>query len=150
MENEKDITLTPREERFCEAYVKLGKKEAAAIEAGYSEKSAAVAASRLLKKAKILSHVQTLRARAREELGINSDWAILQALDIYKKCLKTEPIKVWDYENHRMVNSSECKFDAKNAIAALELICKLTGISEADNDKINAAINIINNVNKDD
>ncbi len=148
--NEKDFNLKPREERFCEAYVRLGKKEAAAIEAGYSKNSARTQATRLLKKAEVLAHVQALRTRAREELQLDETWAILQALDIYKKCLKTEPIQKWNYETHQMVDSNECKFDAKNAIAALELICKLLGIGDDEKDKYNAVVNIVNNIGKED
>ena len=65
MENETNIDLKPRERKFCEEYLRLGKKEAAAIAAGYTEKSARNAATRLMKKDECLVHTRDTKTRTR-------------------------------------------------------------------------------------
>lgn len=150
MENEREYKLTPRERKFCEAYVRLGKKEAAAIEAGYSPTSAAAQASRMLKKDNILAYTRTIQKHAREELGIDDNWAVLQAVEIYNRCMLTEPVMKWDYEQHKMVESGEYTFNAKGAIGALNLIKELLGLGDGDTDKLKGAITIINNIKDGD
>ena len=65
MENETNIDLKPRERKFCEEYLRLGKKEAAAIAAGYAENSARNAATRLMKKEECLAYIRAIQKRAR-------------------------------------------------------------------------------------
>jgi phage terminase small subunit len=58
-----DIKLEPQYLKFAEAYMRLFNERKAAIEAGYSEKSAHVTGCRILKNANVQSYIQ---ARMRE------------------------------------------------------------------------------------
>lgn len=62
----------PRQEKFCRLMAVGGKtQEQAAIDAGYSAKSARQAASRLLTKAHIVDRVAELQAVTEEKLQMN-------------------------------------------------------------------------------
>ena len=138
--------LNPRERRFCEAYLKSGKKEQSAIEAGYSEKSARTQATRLLKKDEILAYIRTLQAQAREELHVDDNWAVLRAIEVYNKCTQAVPVMEWDYSEHKMVETGEYTFDSKGALKALELIKSLLGLGEEDNDNLKMAVTFIDDL----
>ena len=143
--NELSKVLNKREKTFCEEYLKTGFKKQAAINAGYLEESAAVQASRLLKKDKVLAYTHALQARAREELGIDDNWAVLKALDIYNRCMQAVPVEKWDYIKHKMVKTGEYQFDSKGALGALKMISDILGIGEEDKSKLMQAVTIINN-----
>lgn len=145
MEDKKE--LTPRERRFCEAYLRTGKKAQSAIEAGYSEKSAAAQASRLLKRENILAYIRTIQTQAREELGIDNNWAVLRAVEVYHRCTQAVPVMEWDYSEHCMKETGEYTFDSKGALKALELIKSLLGLGEEDNDRLRMAVSFIDDLN---
>lgn len=66
-------TLEPRQERFCQEYVKDLNGTQAAIRAGYSEKAAKEQASRLLTKANVLQLIDALQAKVAEKAGVDSE-----------------------------------------------------------------------------
>ncbi len=149
MNEERKYELTPRERKFCEAYLRLGKKEEAAKEAGYSSKSARTQATRLLKKDEVLAYAHALQAQARKELGIDDNWAVLRAIEVYDRCMQAVPVTEWDYNEHKMVETGEYTFDSKGALKALDLIRTLLGLGE-DDEKLPAALTIINNIGDKD
>jgi hypothetical protein len=69
--------ITHQESRFVEAYVAVGNAKQAAIDAGYSSRTAAAAGSRLLKRDRVRVAVEArhtaLRTRAEEKTGITFD-----------------------------------------------------------------------------
>jgi len=67
--------LTAMQENFCREYTSAPKKNAtrAAIRAGYSEKGAAVEASRFLRNPNILRRIKELEREALEEAGYNPE-----------------------------------------------------------------------------
>ena len=138
--------LTPRERKFCEAYLRTGRKEQSAIEAGYSEKSARTQACRLLKKDEVIAYTHELQAQAREELGIDKNWAVLKAIEVYHRCMQAVPVMQWDYSEHCMVETGEYTFDSKGALKALELIKSLLGLGEEDAGKLAAAVTFIDDL----
>lgn len=149
MEEKEEIKLTPREERFCEAYVRLGKKEAAAIAAGYTEKSARNAATRLMKKEEVTARVRAIQKRAREELNIDDNWAVLKAIDVYNRCMQAEPVMKWDYDSHEMVETGDYIFDSKGAMKALEFLRTMLGLGADDTDKLKLAITFVDDLRDD-
>lgn len=70
---DRSAELTPREKRFIEEYIKEQNATKAAVGAGYSEKSAHVTGSRLLKKAKVLEEVRRIQ---QEQLDAASATAV--------------------------------------------------------------------------
>lgn len=133
--------LKRKEQIFCEEYLKTGQKAKAAEIAGY--KNPSVAASRLLKKDNVLAHMRAIQKRAREELNIDNNWAVLRAVDIYQRCMKAVPVTEWSYTEHKMVETGEYVFDSKGALKSLELIKELLGLGSGDDDKLNQAVMFI-------
>ena len=100
--------LTARQERFCQEYV-LNRKNGtkAAVAAGYAEKSAGVAACRLLKQDKITSRVRALIQERWNHLIITKEQVLLDTYAIAEK------------------NSAA---DPRTAVKALELVGKELGM----------------------
>lgn len=113
---------------FVEVYARTRNGTKAALAAGSTEKSAHVAASRLLKDDKVLSRVRARQEELAKEACISEEYVLLQLLRMYQECSETRPTKEWDYEKHEMVESGEKAFDSKGAIKALELIGQHLGM----------------------
>ncbi len=144
MEIEFDIkSLKPREIKFCEEYLKCGKKEQAAILAGFSEKSARNTATKLMKKEEVLAYIRAIQKRAREELQIDDNWAVLKAIEVYQRCMQAVPVEEWDYSEHKLVPTGEYTFDSKGAMKALEFIKSLLGLGEKDDETLRLAVTFI-------
>jgi phage terminase small subunit len=62
--------LSPKHERFVQEYLKDANATQAAIRAGYSQKSAHVTASRLLRDAKVCAALQAARQEAARNAGV--------------------------------------------------------------------------------
>lgn len=146
MPNVENFNLTPRERKFCEEYLRTGKKKEAAIYAGFKENSAANAATRMLKKEECLAYIRDIQRRAREELHIDDNWAVLRAIDVYNRCMSAVPVMEWDYKTHQLEPTGEYTFDSKGALKALELIKSLLGLGEDDNSKLFEAITFIEDI----
>lgn len=74
------MSLTPRQERFCEEYVVDLNGTQAAIRAGYAESGAGVEAARLLKNANVIDHINELKTGVRRIREIRAD-RILNTLE---------------------------------------------------------------------
>src|SRR3990167_3368866 len=88
---ESNFSLTLKQQRFIEAYKKLGDANKAAISAGYAVKSVAVEANRLLKNPKILEALKHLKLARQSQLS-KDDFVDL-AIGDYKDLEVTEPNK---------------------------------------------------------
>jgi len=71
-ENKDEVKLTAKEERFCYQYVLHLNATKACILAGYSDKSACVTGSRLLRKAKVQERVKHLKDNLAETAEISA------------------------------------------------------------------------------
>lgn len=130
---EKDVNaLTPKEERFCLEYTNDYNGTAAAKRAGYSEKSARVAASRLLKQPRIMERVRQLQKEQAERLCLSSDLIVLETLELYRKCTQAVPVTEWDYFEHKMVETGEYQLDSRGAVKCLELLGRHLGMFDKD------------------
>ena len=100
--------LAPKQRRFCEKYVACLEAKQAAIEAGYTERSATVTSTRLMKRPEVQECIAKLQAKLAARNKINED-------DIVRKLR----------ENHD--NAKEAgQFNAVNR--ALELEAKMGGL----------------------
>lgn len=69
------MSLNDRQEKFCRAYVANGGNATkAAIDAGYSAKTANPQAARLLAKVSIREFIDSLKKPMQEQLGITAEW----------------------------------------------------------------------------
>ena len=76
--------LTPKQRRFCEKYVVCLEAKRAAIEAGYTERSATVTSTRLMKRPEVRQYITMLQAEAAERNNVTVDEVIEKLRDTYK------------------------------------------------------------------
>lgn len=116
--------LTPKQDAFCREYLVDLNATQAAIRAGYSEKTAAEQASRLLTNVKISERVKELSDSRRERVQIDADYVLKQAIKIHERCMQeVKPVvtrggeQVTDDDGNPVYG-----FDAKGAVASLKLV----------------------------
>lgn len=123
-----ETALTFKEERFCLEYIIDYNQTAAAIRAGYAEKSAAKTGCKLMKRPEIRAYIRQLQKEQAERLMLTSDHVLLELWDVYQKCMQAVPVNEWNYSEHRMEPTGEYQFDSKGATKALEMIGKHLGM----------------------
>lgn len=119
-----DEKLTLLQERFCAEYVIDYNGSAAAIRAGYSEKTARAKASQLLKDSRILAKISKFQEEQTRRLCLSADWVVKELVETYKKCSEPVEVLVWDDVQRKKVPSGTYAFDSKGALQALELLGK--------------------------
>jgi phage terminase small subunit len=95
--------LTPKVEEFCQQYTKDMNGTQAAIRAGYSERTAAAQAARLLTKANVSARLQELIAQRSERTKIDADWMLRRLeqdsaadiADLYDEAGNIRPVREW-------------------------------------------------------
>ena len=108
------IKLTPKQERFCHEYVIDLNGSQAAIRAGYSARTAAASAARMLINVNICAYVQVLKTESNKRLDITID-------DIHReyiRCAFTPIDKVVRLKNGNasLIDFDEMDDDAKATI----------------------------------
>ncbi len=78
------MALTPRQKRFCQAYMTSPTAKEAVIEAGYSSKGATVTATKLIKRPEVKEHIAKLEADAAERNNIDQDELVTRLRTTYK------------------------------------------------------------------
>ncbi len=76
--------LTPKQRRFCEKYVACLEAKRAAIEAGYTERSATVTATRLMKRPEVQEYIAQLQAEAAQRNKVSHDEVIEKLRESYR------------------------------------------------------------------
>lgn len=122
------MVLTDKQKKFCKEYVIDYNGTQAAIRAGYSEKTAKVQASQLLREEKILTTIRNLQKEQMQELCLCEEKVIKDLCSILIRCMSAEPVMEWDYEEHDYVKTGEYQFDSKGALKAIELLGKHLGM----------------------
>ena len=79
-----NIGLTPKQRRFCEKYVACLEAKRAAIEAGYTERSATVTSTRLKKNPEVQECIAKLQAEAAERNKVSHDEVIEKLRESYR------------------------------------------------------------------
>lgn len=90
--------MTPRQAIFYGEYIKDGNGTRAAIAAGFPERSAHVAAARMLKNAKVAAAIEAWRERQCEKLEITAE-RVLQEL---AKLAYFDPKNLYDKDGNRI------------------------------------------------
>lgn len=102
---------------FCNYYVADTKQngEAAAIKAGYAEKSAAQQASRFLARPEVQAYIATLIEQRCERTQIDADWVLerlaeidaMELRDIFNDDFTLKPLNDWPLSWRKYINSFE-------------------------------------------
>lgn len=126
--------LTAKEQRFCEEYLQDHNATRAAIRAGYSEKTAASNAWKILRRPGVQRCIKRAQQEQRNRLCLSGDRVVLELFDLLEKCKEPEPVRVWSKTEKRYVNTGEYKFDSRGALKTVELLMKHLGMLGADGD----------------
>jgi phage terminase small subunit len=108
--------LNPKQELFCQEYLKDLSATAAAKRAGYSEKTAHSCGPRLMEHAGVKARIQELMDKRSSKLQITVEKVLKDLEDCRIKCMQGEPVL-----DHQGNPTGEWKFEAHAAIRASEL-----------------------------
>lgn len=108
--------LSPRQERFCQAYIKDLNGTKAAITAGYAEKSARIQAAQLLARPNIFARVSELKEAQAKRLQVKADDVLMEL----KRVALVDVTLAFD-EMGALKPLHEIPEDVRRAIAGLEV-----------------------------
>lgn len=128
--------LKPRERAFVHEYLHDLNGTKAAIRVGYSEKTAASQASRLLRKPNVQAYRDALLQEQFDAIGVTKHSIASEVWSIYQKCCQKEPVMEWDSINREWVPSGEWAFNVKGALKALDMLRQM--LPEMKNDRTEA------------
>lgn len=123
--------MDDRRIRFVHELMVDGNQTAAAIRAGYSEKTAASQASRLLKDVKVAAYKRALAREMLEAMGYDKPQLLLKLCEIIDRCMDAKPHLSWDSAKKAWTPDGTWVFDSRGAVKAIEAIAKLAGLNEA-------------------
>lgn len=116
--------LTDRQKRFAEEFPIDLNAEAAAIRAGYSEKSAYSTAHDLKQVPHVREEIQKKFDERSERTGITADYVLISVKDTIERCKQAEPVMEWDPIAKEMVHTGEYKFDANAVLKGCDMLGK--------------------------
>lgn len=140
--------MTDKQINFCREYVKDYNGTQAAIRAGYSEKTAAVKASQLLKNKDILNTIKQNQKELVESSCLTEEKVIAKVEEILERCMSAEPVMEWNYEEHRYEPTGEYQFDSKGALKAIEMLGKHLGMFNKSDVDLNLSLPVFEGENK--
>ncbi|WP_334181041.1 terminase small subunit [Pseudomonas nitroreducens] len=132
------MALTLKQSRFVDEYLKDLNATQAAIRAGYSAKTAAQQASRLLTDVKVQQYLAKRTKDREKRTVITQDFVLETILETVQRCRQVAPVldRAGNQVYVETPNGEEApafEFDAKNVLKGLELLGKhLRVFSEKD------------------
>ena len=126
------MALTVRQKKFVEEYLRLGLGKEAAINAGYSPRSAEQQASRMLAMPEVQAYRRELEQKLFDEMGISEAWIGRRLVEIVDRSMTAVPHMVWDPDERKKVHDGDWVFDAGNAIKALHELAVQVGYAKGE------------------
>lgn len=120
-----EFGLTPNQERFCQEYVVDLNGLKAAVRSGYSEKTAAQQASRLLINVKVTARIQSLADARAERVQVNADTVLTNLLKLATSDLR----KLFGVDGN-LLPVSQWPDDVALAVSAVEIEELFEGFGE--------------------
>jgi phage terminase small subunit len=120
--------LTPKQQRFVEEYLVDLNATQAAIRAGYSERTANRAGTRLLSDAVIGRAISAKQAERSARVQVDADYVLRNAVEVLERCMQRAPVLV--RVGREIVQATDdqgrdvWQFDARGALGALEKLAK--------------------------
>lgn len=111
--------ITPRQKKFVQEYLRSGDATDAAIAAGYSARSAASRASKLLETQGVIEYRRKLEKKLFDEMGISKEWIGRRLVEVVESCMEKVPSYRWNPETRKDERCGEKLLDANGAIRAL-------------------------------
>ena len=133
--------LNDKQKLFCQEYMKDLNATQAAIRAGYSAKTANRIGSENLSKLDIQEYIQELQEGIKKRNQITVDEIMQDLIEVKNRCLQNVPVmyfdkidKEWKHEG-KEDGEPVYKFDSNGATKALDLLGKIIGAYEKDNEQ---------------
>ena len=126
------MALTVRQKKFVEEYLRIGIGKEAAINAGYSPRSAEQQASRMLAMPEVQAYRRELEQKLFDEMGISEAWIGRRLVEIVDRSMTAVPHMVWDPDERKKVHDGDWVFDAGNAIKALHELAVQVGYAKGE------------------
>ena len=124
--------ITPQQRRFVQEYLKSGNATAAAIAAGYSARSAASRASKLLETQAVIEYRRKMEKKLFDEMGISKAWIGRRLVEIVERCTQKTPVMEWNPETRQKEPNGFWEFDANGAIRALHELAEHMDFAEGE------------------
>lgn len=87
------MALNEQQQKFCEIYARTGDATKAAIEAGYSKKTAHVYGPKLTTNPEVAKFLAMASKSAAERLGITHEWLLQSFRENYERCTELVPVR---------------------------------------------------------
>lgn len=117
--------LTEKQKRFVREWLVDMNGSRAAVRAGYSEKSAAQTASRLMKDPTVQAYRNRLLKEQFDALGVTTHSLAAEAYEMMQRCKGGTPHMVWNSATHEYEPDGTWECDAKGFFKAQELLLKM-------------------------
>lgn len=126
--------------RFADKYFETLNAKESAIYAGFSVDTAKQQGWQILQREEVQEYLSGLRAETAEKTGISREWIIERFKEISDRCVQDiEAVTI------QGMPTGEYKFDSSGANKATEMLGKIIGVFEKDNDQSKPkTTNIIN------
>jgi len=126
--------------KFADKYFETLNASESAIYAGFSEVTSKQSGYQVLQREDVQEYLAKLRKEYSEKSGITKEWIIERFKYISDRCVQAEP--VLDREGN---TTGDYKFDSSGANKATEMLGKIIGVFEKDNEQSKTQnTNIIN------
>lgn len=122
MAEEAKKAITDKQKRFVREWLVDMNGTRAAIRAGYSEKSAAQTASRLMRDPAVRAYRDALLKEEFDSLGITRHSLAVEVWRVYERCAAATPVLQWDSNLREYIESGDWQFDAKGCLKALGML----------------------------
>lgn len=128
--------LKPMERRFVREYLAnhMNGKLAATI-AGYSEKTAASQASRMLRKPTVRAYRDALLQEQFDAIGVTKHSIAAEVWELYQRCTAKEPVMEWNSETKEWEHNGVWTFNVKGALKALEMLSRMLPEMKSEDDE---------------
>lgn len=114
--------ITDKQKRFVREWLADMNGTRAAIRAGYSEKSAAQTASRLMKDPAVREYRDALLKEEFDSLGITRHSLAVEVWRVYERCAAATPVLQWDSRLREYIESGQWEFNARGCLKALGML----------------------------
>ena len=122
MAEEAKKAITDKQKRFVREWLVDMNGTRAAIRAGYSEKSAAQTASRLMRDPAVREYRDALLKEEFDSLGITRHSLAVEVWRVYERCAAATPVLQWDSNLREYIESGDWQFDSKGCLKALGML----------------------------
>lgn len=134
-------SISEKQKQFCQEYLVDLNATQAAIRTGYEKKSAAHVAYDNLKNPLVLEYLRELREGVAKRNRISQDELVRDLLEIKNRCMQNVPVMYYDRVDKEWKpevtddGAAVYKFDSQGATKALDLLGKIIGAYERDNEQ---------------